>query len=97
VKSGELFANQEVSFQAVERANEKLVSNAQVLADAMGLDMPDLPDVEQDSPAADSMIRGIGTGPLGKTSEEFVPGGILHAQAKFLRLLGASSVTMTLR
>ena len=38
--------------------------------------MPDLPDVEPDSPTADSMIRGIGTGPLGKNAEEFVPGGI---------------------
>jgi regulator of nonsense transcripts 2 len=38
--------------------------------------MPDLPDVEPDLPSADSMIRGIGTGPLGKNAEEFVPGGI---------------------
>jgi regulator of nonsense transcripts 2 len=52
------------------------VSNAQVLADALSLEMPDLPDVEPDSPTVDSMIRGIGTGPLGKSTEEFVPGGI---------------------
>ena len=38
--------------------------------------MPDLPNMEPDAPTAESMIRGIGTGPLGKTSEEFVPGGI---------------------
>lgn len=38
--------------------------------------MSDLPDVEPEMPAGDSMIRGIGTGPLGKNSEEFVPGGI---------------------
>ena len=76
MKSGEVFADREAAFQTLVRAHEKLVSNAQVLADAMGLDMPDLPDVEPDSPTADSMIRGIGTGPLGKTSEEFVPGGI---------------------
>jgi regulator of nonsense transcripts 2 len=38
--------------------------------------MPDLPDVEPESPTGDSMIRGIGTGPQGKSTEEFIPGGI---------------------
>jgi regulator of nonsense transcripts 2 len=76
VKSGEVFADREAAFQVLVKTHEKLVANAQVLADAFSLEMPDLPDVEPDSPTADSMIRGIGTGPLGKTSEEFVPGGI---------------------
>jgi len=76
VKSGEVFADREAAFQALVKTHEKLVANAQVLADAMNLEMPDLPDVEPDYPTADSMIRGIGTGPLGKSTEEFVPGGI---------------------
>jgi regulator of nonsense transcripts 2 len=58
------------------KTHEKLVANAQVLADALSLEMPDLPDVDPESPTVDSMIRGIGTGPLGKNAEEFVPGGI---------------------
>ena len=76
MKSGEVFADREVAFQALVKTHEKLTANAQVLADALNLEMPDLPDVEPDSPTADSMIRGIGTGPLGKNTEEFVPGGI---------------------
>ena len=76
MKSGEVFADRESAFQALLKAHEKLVSNAQVLADALSLEMPDLPDVEPDSPTGDSMIRGIGTGPLGRGTEEFVPGGI---------------------
>lgn len=71
-----MFADREAAYQSLVKTHEKLVSNAQVLADAMSLEMPDLPDMEPDSPAADSMIRGIGTGPLGKSVEEFVPGGI---------------------
>lgn len=76
MKSGEIFADREASFQALVKAHDKLVSNAQVLADALNLEMPDVPDVEPDSPTADSMIRGIGTGPVGRNAEEFVPGGI---------------------
>jgi regulator of nonsense transcripts 2 len=37
--------------------------------------MPDLPNVEPESPMVDSMIRGIGGGPSGK-NDEFVSGGI---------------------
>jgi regulator of nonsense transcripts 2 len=58
------------------KIHEKLVANAQVLADALNLEMPELPDVEPESPTGDSMIRGIGTGPLGKSTEEFIPGGV---------------------
>jgi regulator of nonsense transcripts 2 len=57
------------------KIHEKLVANAQVLADALNLEMAELPDVEPESPTGDSMIRGIGTGPLGK-STEFIPGGV---------------------
>lgn len=76
MKSGEVFADREAAFQALVKTHEKLVSNAQVLADALGLEMPDLPDVEPESPNADSMIRGIGIGSLAKSTEEFVAGGI---------------------
>ena len=77
VKSGEVFADREAAFQTLVKAHEKLVANAQVLADALSLEMPDLPDAEPGLPTADySLIRGIGTGLLGKDAEEFVPGGI---------------------
>ena len=56
------------------------MSNAQVLADALGMEMPDLPDVGVDEPSAggEGMIRGIGAGGRGAggVGEEFVPGGI---------------------
>jgi len=76
VKSGEVFADREAAFQSLVKTHEKLVANAQVLADALSLEMPEIPDVENDSPAAETLIRGIGTGPLGRGMEEFVPGGV---------------------
>lgn len=76
MRSGEIFADREAAFQSLVKAHEKLVQNAQVLADALSLEMPDLPTTDPDSPAADSMIRGIGTGPQQGRTEEFVPGGV---------------------
>ena len=74
VRSGEVFADREAAFQSLVKTHEKLVSNAQVLADALGQEMPEIPAVEAQSPE-ESLIRGVGTGPLGRT-EEFVPGGL---------------------
>jgi regulator of nonsense transcripts 2 len=74
VRSGEVFADREAAFQSLVKTHEKLVSNAQVLADALGAEMPEIPAVEAQSPE-ESLIRGVGTGPLGRT-EEFVPGGL---------------------
>jgi regulator of nonsense transcripts 2 len=38
--------------------------------------MPPLEDSAPESAATDGMIRGVGTGVLGRVTEEFVPGGV---------------------
>ncbi|KAH7035464.1 armadillo-type protein [Microdochium trichocladiopsis] len=42
VKSGEVFEDRQANFEKQLKAQERLVSNAQVLAEAIGADMPDL-------------------------------------------------------
>lgn len=63
VKSGEVFEDRQSNYEKQLKAQEKLVSNAQALADSVGAEMPDLRDSE-DSLAADN--GGIG---LVKTGE----------------------------
>ncbi|KAI1409155.1 ARM repeat-containing protein [Hypoxylon sp. FL1857] len=42
VKSGEVFEDRQANFERQLKAQERLVSNAQVIADAIGAEMPDL-------------------------------------------------------
>lgn len=42
VKSGEVFEDRQANFERQVKAQERLVSNAQVIADAIGAEMPDL-------------------------------------------------------
>ncbi|CAN8103122.1 unnamed protein product [Discula destructiva] len=44
VKSGEVFEDRQANFEKQVKAQERLSSNAQILADALGLDMPELKD-----------------------------------------------------
>ncbi|KAN0104472.1 ARM repeat-containing protein [Hyaloscypha variabilis] len=46
VKSGQVFEDRQASYEKVVKAQERLVANAQVLADAIGGEMPDLKDAE---------------------------------------------------
>lgn len=63
VKSGQVFEDRQSSYEKAVKAQERLVSNAQVLADAIGGEMPDLKDSE------DSAATGSGGIGLVKTGE----------------------------
>jgi len=58
VKSGEVFEDRQANFEKQVKSQERLVANAQVLADALGAEMPDLKD-GNDSLAANSNSIGI--------------------------------------
>ena len=47
VKSGEVFEDRQTAYEKLVKAQERLVSNAQVIADAIGADMPDLQDHDE--------------------------------------------------
>ncbi|RDL33632.1 ARM repeat-containing protein [Venustampulla echinocandica] len=63
VKSGQVFEDRQASYEKAVKAHERLVSNAQVLADAIGGEMPNLKDSE------DSSVTGNGGIGLVKTGE----------------------------
>lgn len=50
VKSGEVFEDRQANFEKQVKAQERLVANAQVIADTIGAEMPDL--VDHDDPTA---------------------------------------------
>ena len=59
VKSGEVFEDRQSNFEKQVKAQERLVSNAQVIADAVGAEMPDLKDGEDAQAATSSSSIGI--------------------------------------
>ncbi len=63
VKSGQVFEDRQASYEKTLKAQERLVANAQVLADAIDGEMPDLKDTDDSA--------GIGNGGIGlvKTGE----------------------------
>jgi regulator of nonsense transcripts 2 len=72
VRSGEVFEDRQTNYEKQIKAQDKLSANAQVLADALGADMPDLKEKEAATHAGDSSIglvkagdylRGQGDGP----------------------------------
>ena len=71
VKSGEVFEDRQANFEKQVKAQERLVANAQVLADVIGAEMPDLKDEDDASANINSSIgivkageylRGMGDG-----------------------------------
>lgn len=62
VKSGEVFEDRQANFEKQVKAQEKLVGNAQVLADALGLEMPDLKEKDTTTAASDANIGLVKTG-----------------------------------
>jgi regulator of nonsense transcripts 2 len=62
VKSGQVFEDRQASYEKVVKAQERLVSNAQVLADAIGGEMPDLKDAEDNSASGGGGIGLVKTG-----------------------------------
>ncbi|KAM0313896.1 hypothetical protein ACHAO8_005142 [Botrytis cinerea] len=49
VKSGQLFEDRQANYEKALKAQERLVSNAQVLAESIGAEMPDLKDSDDSS------------------------------------------------
>jgi regulator of nonsense transcripts 2 len=62
VKSGEVFEDRQSNYEKQVKAQERLISNAQVLAEAIGGDMPDLKDTEDASMTGNGGIGLIKTG-----------------------------------
>ncbi|XP_044721990.1 MIF4G domain-containing protein [Hirsutella rhossiliensis] len=72
VKSGEVFEDRQANYERLVKAQDRMVSNAQVIADVIGADMPELKD--SDDPLATSSgsiglvktsdyLRSMGEGP----------------------------------
>jgi regulator of nonsense transcripts 2 len=62
VKSGQVFEDRQASYEKVVKSQERLVANAQVLADAIGGEMPDLKDSEDTSGSGNGGIGLVKTG-----------------------------------
>ena len=62
VKSGEIFEDRQANFEKQSKAQEKLISNAQVLCDALGADMPDLTEKDSADAAGSASIGLVKTG-----------------------------------
>ncbi|KAJ4289126.1 mRNA decay protein [Kalmusia sp. IMI 367209] len=62
VKSGEVFEDRQANYEKQMKAQEKLIANAQVLADALGLEMPDLKEKDTSANTGDGSIGLVKTG-----------------------------------
>ncbi|ERT02632.1 hypothetical protein HMPREF1624_00933 [Sporothrix schenckii ATCC 58251] len=62
VKSGEVFEDRQSHFEKQVKAQERLVSNAQVIADIIGAEMPDLKDGDDGQLAAGGSIGIVKAG-----------------------------------
>ncbi|CAK7268412.1 mRNA decay protein [Sporothrix epigloea] len=59
VKSGEVFEDRQTNFEKQVKAQERLVANAQVVADVIGAEMPELKDVDEGPSTAGGGSIGI--------------------------------------
>lgn len=62
VKSGEVFEDRQANYEKQVKAQDRLVSNAQVIADAIGAEMPSLKDSNDPLAASNSSIGLVKTG-----------------------------------
>jgi regulator of nonsense transcripts 2 len=62
VRSGEVFEDRQANYEKQTKAQERLIANAQVLADILGEEMPDLKDKDETAAGVDSGIGLIKTG-----------------------------------
>ncbi|KAI0843228.1 ARM repeat-containing protein [Hypoxylon sp. FL0890] len=62
VKSGEVFEDRQANFERQLKAQERLVSNAQVIADAIGAEMPDLKETADGFSTTNGAIGLVKTG-----------------------------------
>ncbi|CAD6443564.1 c635a1e3-da21-4ad5-8db7-3a477b4005c8 [Sclerotinia trifoliorum] len=62
VKSGQVFEDRQANYEKAVKAQERLVSNAQVLAESIGAEMPDLKDADDPSALGNGGIGLVKTG-----------------------------------
>ncbi|KAI0013069.1 ARM repeat-containing protein [Xylariaceae sp. FL0662B] len=62
VKSGEVFEDRQANFERQLKAQERLISNAQVIADTIGAEMPDLKEAEDGFTTTNGSIGLVKTG-----------------------------------
>jgi regulator of nonsense transcripts 2 len=62
VKSGEVFEDRQSNYEKQMKAQERLVANAQILADALGEEMPDLKEKDAAASIGDGGIGLVKTG-----------------------------------
>ncbi len=62
VKSGEVFEDRQSNFEKQVKAQERLVSSAQVIADVIGAEMPDLKDGDEHASASNGSIGIVKAG-----------------------------------
>ena len=62
VKSGEVFEDRQSNYEKQMKAQERLITNAQVLADALNVDMPDLKEKDSAANAGDGTIGLVKAG-----------------------------------
>lgn len=62
VKSGEVFEDRQANYEKQVKAQERLVANAQILADALGLDMPELKNGDASNAATNGSIGIVKAG-----------------------------------
>lgn len=62
VKSGEVFEDRQTNYEKAVKAQERLVTSAQTLAEVLGVEMPDLSEKDNNSSALQSGIGLVKTG-----------------------------------
>lgn len=62
VRSGEVFGDRQATFDKLNKTQEKLLANAQVLADVLSVDMPNLQDKDESNITGDGTIGLVKVG-----------------------------------
>ncbi|QSZ34034.1 hypothetical protein DSL72_005614 [Monilinia vaccinii-corymbosi] len=62
VKSGQVFEDRQANYEKAVKAQERLIANAQVLAESIGAEMPDLKDADDSSALGNGGIGLVKTG-----------------------------------
>ncbi|RYO31496.1 Regulator of nonsense transcripts 2 [Alternaria arborescens] len=62
VKSGEVFEDRQSNYEKQMKSQERLVTNAQILADALGVEMPDLKEKDSSANTGDGAIGLVKAG-----------------------------------
>ena len=69
IKSGEVFEDRQANYEKLVKAQEKFITNAQVVSDLLGMEMPDLPPDSEETGVGESIIREGGSMFAGRGEE----------------------------